>query len=130
MNRRLPLLLMILWILFMAVATAMPLDSFFGGPWEWLLINDWIAHVVLFAVLAVLAMMMMRANYRQRALRTLVGGLVFGVLIELVQAALPWERGAQWSDVVADGMGLLLGLVIYVVVKRVRPATTAARARR
>ena len=38
--------------------------------------------------------------------------LAFGGAIELAQEAMPWGRRAEWSDVVADGIGILAGLVL------------------
>jgi VanZ family protein len=61
-------------------------------------------HVLAFAVLAVLGC---RA-YLQRDLRVLAFLLGYGCLIELLQG-LTGYRSAEWLDVAADAIGLLVG---------------------
>jgi VanZ family protein len=38
--------------------------------------------------------------------------LIFGCLIELAQEAMPFGRHAEWGDVIADGVGVLSGLLV------------------
>jgi len=64
-------------------------------------------HALGFAGLAVLG----RRAYPEK-LRGLVGGLVvFGLAIELLQAASGWRQGDGW-DWVADAVGVALGLIL------------------
>ncbi len=46
--------------------------------------------------------------------------VVYGVLIEFCQAILPehFHRSFDWYDAVADGIGGIIGLVIYLVYKQ------------
>lgn len=39
--------------------------------------------------------------------------VVFGAVLELLQGAMPLGRTAEWGDLVADGVGALLGCVIF-----------------
>lgn len=76
---------------------------------------DKLNHLAAFAVLGAAAW---RAFPGQRA-RAFCALLAFGVLIELVQIPLP-TRSAEWGDLAADALGLLLGAGVSVAVTRAR----------
>lgn len=61
-------------------------------------------HVLAFAALAVLG----RLSYPGRTAAVLLGLLAYGGLIEALQALTPY-RTADLRDLLADGIGLLLG---------------------
>ena len=61
-------------------------------------------HMLAFTVLTVLGL---RA-YPAQTMAILLGLLAFGGLIELLQSLTP-DRMAEWSDWLADSLGLLLG---------------------
>lgn len=61
-------------------------------------------HVLAFAVLAVLG----RLSYPGRTAAVLLGLLAYGGAIEVLQALTPY-RTADFRDLLADGVGLLLG---------------------
>ena len=61
-------------------------------------------HALAFAVLAVLG----SCSYPGRTSAVLLGLLGYGVLIELLQALTPY-RTAEFADVLADAVGLVLG---------------------
>jgi len=61
-------------------------------------------HVLAFAVLAMLGCW----GYPQRQVPVLLGLLAYGGLIELLQALTDYRTG-ELLDVVADGVGLVLG---------------------
>lgn len=60
-------------------------------------------HAFAFFVLAVLGAL----AYPGRLVRVLAGLLAYGALIEALQGLTGW-RDAEWLDIVADGVGLLL----------------------
>lgn len=62
-------------------------------------------HLLAFCVLALLGG---RAYPDHRAVGVLPGLLAYGVLIEVLQSFTP-TRSAEWSDVLADALGVLLG---------------------
>lgn len=66
---------------------------------------DKVNHALAFLALAVLGY---RA-YPRRAALLLLGLLAYGGAIELLQGLTAY-RSAEWLDVVADGLGALLGL--------------------
>ena len=68
-------------------------------------------HAIAFAVLAVLAVLAYPKASRLRIALLLIGQ---GVLIELLQYYGGYRFG-DWQDVVADGVGVLLGLAMVRV---------------
>jgi VanZ family protein len=72
---------------------------------------DKLAHAVVFAILAIwFAGQYRKASYWRIAL----GLLAFGVFIELCQRLVGY-RTAEWLDVVADGVGIVIGLSVSLV---------------
>lgn len=55
--------------------------------------------------------------------RAIVGfALVFGVLIEILQAILPIGRDADWHDALADSVGVAAAFGLYLAARRLAPA--------
>lgn len=75
---------------------------------------DKIAHVLFFFGVGAL---WLRA-YPHRGWTILVGGLVFGASIELLQGLLPVTRTPDLLDVVADVVGTVLGVATMRVLAR------------
>lgn len=72
-------------------------------------IDKWV-HVLTFVVLAV----WFAGQYRPRSYwRIAFGLLAFGVLIELCQRMVSY-RTADWVDVAADAVGIIVGLAIAI----------------
>ena len=68
-------------------------------------------HIFTFAFLAV----WLSGQYAKESYwRIIVGLFVFGVLIEIVQGTLSY-RIADWKDLLADGLGIVIGLVIALL---------------
>jgi len=61
-------------------------------------------HLLAFAVMAVLGC----KAFPQRVVFTFLGLLAYGALIEILQSFTP-TRSAEWLDLFADGLGILLG---------------------
>ena len=72
-------------------------------------------HLLAFAVLAWLGY---RA-YPQRMASVLSGLLAYGALIEILQSFTSY-RSADWHDLLADGLGLLLGWLLTRMQQRKR----------
>ena len=68
---------------------------------------DKINHVLAFSVLTILGC---RA-YPNRIAAVLLGAILYGGLIEVLQSFTPY-RSAEWSDLVADAVGVLVGRVL------------------
>ncbi|BEP66678.1 hypothetical protein GmRootV35_11920 [Variovorax sp. V35] len=63
-------------------------------------------HVLAFVVLTFLA----RKVWAEQFWLVLLSLLAYGALIELLQSLMPY-RHAEWSDLWADGLGLLVGTI-------------------
>lgn len=70
-------------------------------------------HALGFAVLAMLG----HASWPGRTWAVLAGLLAYGALIEVLQSLTP-DRFAEWGDLLADGVGLLIGKACAVLLMR------------
>lgn len=79
---------------------------------------DKINHLLAFAVLAVQWRL---AFPRMHRIGVILGLLSYGVLIELIQLPLP-HRSAEGADIIADALGVALGLGVHALLVRWLPA--------
>lgn len=117
-TRKLYAVLPVLWALVMLVLTLTPAREMPRTPeWEFLSF-DTAAHAGVFAVLAGLSWVALRQQRRwpvlaQRAgLVVLLGCVLFGGLIEILQYLMHAGRQAEWSDLVGDSVGAALALLL------------------
>jgi VanZ family protein len=83
-------------------------------------ISDLINHCIAFTVLTLLY----RFAYTHSPQKTLFFLFSYALFIEFVQAFLP-TRCASLEDVMADSVGLLIGMVLSSWIKRLRSTTGA-----
>ncbi|QIL76070.1 VanZ family protein [Hymenobacter sp. HDW8] len=82
--------------------------------WE-LLSFDTAAHAFVFAVLALLTFFSIRRQSRFPKLQSMampiviIGSTLFGGLIEILQSSMNLGRHGEWSDLLSDSIGALLG---------------------
>lgn len=88
-----------------AYLSLVPVDQVPSGLHFW----DKAQHALGFAALAGCGLM----AFPQRPLRLLGGLMLFGVAIELAQAATGWREG-DWLDGLADAFGLLVGACAWL----------------
>jgi len=111
-----------LWTLGVVVALSLPPSSFDGAQPG--VGADKVVHVLLFAGFAGLWMRglcpprMEWGPCRARLAGLLVVGTLFAVGSEVYQELLPIRRSGDPYDAVADGAGLLLGILLYAVWRR------------
>lgn len=99
--------LALVWSLAILAACSIPGDAF--GDYESLLFSfDKLGHLLMFAVFGVL--WARAAPGRLGAV--LLGGVAFAFASEGWQTLLPFERAGDLLDVLADVVGLLLGLAV------------------
>ncbi|BAF72618.1 VanZ family protein [Sulfurovum sp. NBC37-1] len=77
-------------------------------------LSDKWTHFLAFAVLTLL----LRLSYRTKVLWTVAAMLFYGVFIEISQYFTP-NRCAEFLDVVADAIGIAIGLLLYARLERV-----------
>jgi VanZ family protein len=101
------------------VAALMP-PQIIGPPIGW----DKMNHAMTFAMLAMLGC----GAYPERRVQVLLGLLAYGVLIELLQSLTDY-RSAEALDVVADGVGILVGWTFTRLLWRARLAAQMPKGR-
>jgi VanZ family protein len=73
-------------------------------------------HAIAWAVLAGVGLILFPAQPAKIAMFT----VSFGVLVEVLQAALPFGRNGDWQDWVADCVGVAAAFAVYAAVRRLR----------
>lgn len=101
----------------LAIASLVPV-TLLTGP----VFNMWdkAQHAGGFAWLALLGV----CSYPQRPLHVAASLLAYGAAIELAQAATGWRYG-EWSDLAADGVGIVVGVFFATWVLRKTPRTAS-----
>ena len=122
-----------LWAIVVLVLTLTPANEMPNTPsWE-LLSFDTAAHAGVFALLAALSWFSMRRQRRWPRLArhpgmvVLVGCILFGGLIEILQFTMNLGRHAEWTDVLGDSIGaaLVLGMATAWAARSVRLRSSA-----
>jgi VanZ family protein len=76
-------------------------------------------HAIAWAVLAGVGV----ALFPQRPVSVVVFALGFGVLVEVLQAILPFGRDGDWKDWIADCVGVAAAMLAYAAIRRLPPWT-------
>jgi VanZ family protein len=84
-------------------------------------VSDKTLHVVAYGVAAALMVWALRSRRPHQPvwLPAVAGATILGVWTEILQLAAP-ERSFQWGDLVADGIGAVLGATLAALVLRPR----------
>jgi hypothetical protein len=105
----------------------LPSNHLEGSTWWSGFKIDKIVHIVFFAILSLsisISLSKLRilidSNYQQMT-RVLIVCSVFGTILEFIQQELRVGRMAEFLDIVADCVGVLLGFVIFRIVYGVFP---------
>ncbi|MGI4865655.1 MAG: VanZ family protein [Janthinobacterium lividum] len=116
--RKLSAVLPLGWAIIMLFLTLTPADEMPRTP-DWKLIAfDTAAHAGVFAVLALLGWVALRQQRRWPALArqagwvVMLGCVLFGGLIEVLQYWMAVGRHAEWSDLGGDSLGAALALLL------------------
>ncbi len=111
------------WTAVIALLTLLPSDRLPPTPAWRLLSFDTAAHAGVFLVLAVpLRRWWLATGRRSSVVGTFVVALAYGALIEWLQTAMHLGRHGEWSDLLSDGLGALIGAAVaHLVPPRPRP---------
>jgi VanZ family protein len=110
------------WTVIIGVLTGLPGNSFPNMSLWALLSFDSFAHAVVFAVFTFLWSV---ALCKQTAIPFLrrrgewiaaMAGIGYGLFIEALQATLYVGRSAEWTDMIADALGCMAGLLLFKLV--------------
>jgi VanZ family protein len=113
---RIALLFLLAVITWLALSPAPPPQADLG----W----DKLNHLTAFATLAVVAVLGRIGSFWR------VGGalLAYGGSIEVLQTFIP-NRAGEWADLLADGVGMALGLLLVAALRRLAARAGAAAGR-
>jgi len=123
-SRRAFAALPVTWAVIVLVLTLTPADEMPETPHWKLLSFDTAAHAAVFVLLAVLVCFSAGRQRRFPALRAnvfslvLLGSVAFGALIEVLQMTMKLGRHGEWSDLISDSLGAVLGLVGMALLRR------------
>ncbi|MEO1023269.1 MAG: VanZ family protein [Bacteroidota bacterium] len=82
--------------------------------------HDKLGHAAMFFCWTFFDGLIILLNTRKfpNVLLLITRGLIFGGLIEVLQYLIPTNRSPEWLDLLADGIGSLIGIVfLYVLYK-------------
>lgn len=94
----------------LAIGSLLPTDLL---PRQTATIWDKGQHAFGFAWLALLGLL----TFSQKPWTVLTALLLYGGVIEVLQVVTGWRYG-EWLDLLADGIGLLIGATIWLLVRR------------
>ncbi|TGE09857.1 VanZ family protein [Hymenobacter fodinae] len=123
-RRRAFVALPLAWAALVLILTLTPSQEMPKTPeWE-LLAFDTAAHAAVFGVLAILSYFSARRQQRRPTLRRHSFGIIllycigFGALIEVLQMTMDLGRHGEWSDLLSDTIGTVLGLGLMHLTRR------------
>lgn len=109
----------IIWAGIILLLSGLPSSNFPDLSFWNFLTFDKFAHALFYAVLVVLIAIGEVKHHRfsskrsQSVVKGFVVGFSYGLLIELLQAVLFVGRSADWTDVVANTIGCLIGVIYF-----------------
>ena len=85
-------------------------------------INDKLAHLVMYAVLAVTLMSAFAVNRKRRWtwwLTTVVSCTAYGLLMEILQRFCTLTRSGETADLLADAAGAVIGTALVLLICKI-----------
>lgn len=107
------------WTSLIFILCATPGQFIPSANWLELLSFDKFVHAGIFFVLSAL-LFLVQVKYKQALLWRycyLIGVVLYGILLELMQARFFSNRSADWKDAIADSFGCIMALLFF---KRIR----------
>jgi VanZ family protein len=108
-------LLAVVWAIIIFVLCATPGHYIPSAHWLDLFSVDKFVHASVFFVLTILCLFAAAKENKPRAVKVglLIICVFYGGLLEIMQATLFVNRGAEWLDFVANSVGCLLGWLLF-----------------
>ena len=112
------------WAALILVLTLLPPEDMPGTPTWKLLSFDTAAHAFVFGVLVVLSVFSLRRQAQAPTLRAaaltvaIIGSTLFGGLIEVLQSSMNLGRQGEWTDLLSDGIGAVLGGILAQILSK------------
>ena len=121
----------IVWGLIVGLLCGMPGNSFPDLSFWKLLQFDSAAHAFVFAIFSFLWAVAFSKQVSSALLKkwaqpsSVLLGIAYGILLEILQYLIFYRRSAEWSDMVSDSIGCFAGwLAFYLVYRDVLPYKT------
>ncbi len=110
-----PGLLAVIWAAFIFVLCATPGQFIPSASWLELLSFDKLVHAGVFFVLAALFTIyaLNRESGRRLCFVFLIVCILYGLLLEVMQATVFSNRSADWMDMIANGLGSIAGALVF-----------------
>lgn len=112
--------LAVLWTLAILAACTIPGEDL---PDIDILSIDKFAHFAVFGLFGWVWMYALGQPFHARAAWVIAAGIAYGILTEVYQGLLPWERSPDAYDALADALGTVAGVLYYAY----RPPRIPAR---
>lgn len=112
-------MLSLLWAAFIFVLCATPGNLIPSANWLELLSFDKWVHAGMFFILSSLLFLMVLKNMQHHywIIIYFFIGVIFGALLELMQAYCFINRSADWQDIIANSFGCVLALILFKKLK-------------
>jgi len=107
------LLAIVIALLSLAPASKFPIESIWYIPYI-----DKIVHIIMYSSLGFVALTESRRTAKSLAyhLLILLAILLASALLEVLQATVVLSRGAEWVDLLANFLGLLVGYLAFRII--------------
>jgi glycopeptide antibiotics resistance protein len=111
----------IAWTALIASSCLMPASAFKAFTFDSIFQLDKILHLTLYYVFIVLWSLVSKVNTVRQNYVLLIVGIAYGVLIEVLQAAMSLGRSYALDDIIANTIGCVLGVLSISYIKRKLP---------
>jgi VanZ family protein len=111
----------ILWTLFIASSCLLPATTFRSFSFDTLLELDKIVHFVLYAVFTIFWGVSIKDIKLKQKIALLLTGIIYGILIEVLQSSMALGRSYDIGDIVSNTIGCVIGVILITFVQRTVP---------
>lgn len=102
----------ILWTLFIASSCLLPASAFKSFSFDSLIQLDKLVHLILYITFVILWYLAWPKWKRSYSYVLLVVGIMYGVLIEILQSEMSLGRSYDIADILANTIGAILGVIL------------------
>ena len=108
-----PISLSVIWVVFIFVLCATPGQYIPSADWLELLSFDKFVHACMFFILSSLLFLIAIKNKQSNSAIGIyfLGCVLYGALLEVMQANYFSNRSSDWKDIVANTIGCIVGLL-------------------
>jgi hypothetical protein len=127
LQKKLRLLIAFIWLIFISILFCLPGSSLPKADWLSKIWFDKWVHIGFFMVLVGLWNWALKTKTSLQYTYMIVGAIVYGLIVELVQHYLIPNRSFDPGDLIADSVGAFIGLFIWVRYIKIDPCGNRGR---